>query len=202
MEPTALVKGEAGGLYAFGTASGGLSVAAGGNRFDSFIVNDAAQAILGAGGDPVQILCSPGQARVLSNEYKGQLQIIRSDDRRGAYVAVIVNEINGRGMTIMADPDVPDTDAWLLDPAGLGLSNLKGRGITDEDATPKGFDGVRRMALGELTFEFKNAKQRLCRISGLKASSTALAEIRAGIPGKTEIVNSTTSPVNTKEVTA
>ena len=107
---------------------------------------------MGAGGDPTQILCSPGQARVLSCEYKNQLQILRSDDRRGAYVAVVVNEINGRGMTIMADPDVPDTDVWVLDPAGFGLSSLNGRAITDTDATPKGFDGIKRMALGELTF--------------------------------------------------
>lgn len=101
-------------------------------------MNDAAQAVLGAGGDPSLILCSPGQARVLSNEYKNQLQIVRSDDRRGAYVAVIVNEINGRGMTVMADPDMPDTDSWIIDPAGFGLASLKGRAITDSDATPKG----------------------------------------------------------------
>ncbi len=135
---------------------------------------------MGAGGDPTQILCSPGQARVLSCEYKNQLQILRSDDRRGAYVAVVVNEINGRGMTIMADPDVPDTDVWVLDPAGFGLSSLNGRAITDTDATPKGFDGIKRMALGELTFVFRNAAQRICRISNLQSSSEALAAIKAG----------------------
>ena len=175
----AAARGEAGGLYFFGTQSNSMQQAAGGNRLDSYMVNDAAQAIMSAGGNPMQILCSPGQARVLSGEYKNQLQILRSDERRGAYVAVIVNEINGRGMTIMADPDIPDTDAWVLDPAGFGLSNLKGRAIADEDATPKGFDGVKRMALGELTFEFKNAAQRLCRISGLQGSTAALTAIRA-----------------------
>ena len=118
---------------------------------------------------------------MLTNEYKKQLQILRSDDRRGAYVAVIVNEINGRGMTIMADPDVPDTDIWVMDPAGLAISNLKGRAITDTDATPKGFDGIKRMALGELTFEFKNAKQRLCRISGLKGSVDVLRSLRTQV---------------------
>jgi hypothetical protein len=34
--------------------------------------------------------------------------------------------------------------------------------------------------MGELTFEFKNAKQRLCRISGLKPSKSVLASLRAG----------------------
>ncbi len=141
-------------------------------------MNDAAQAVLGAGGDPSLILCSPGQARVLSNEYKDQLQIVRSDDRRGAYVAVIVNEINGRGMTVMADPDIPRNDAWIVDPAGFGLASLKGRAITDTDATPKGFDGIKRMALGEVTFLFKNANARLCRIKNLKDSVDALADLR------------------------
>ena len=180
VEASSAMRGEAGGIYCFGTQSGALAVDASGARFDSVMVNDAAQAILSAGGDPVQILCSPGQARVLSNEYKDQLQIVRSDDRRGAYVAVIVNEINGRGMTIMADPDMPDADAWVLDPAGCGLAPLQGRGICDEDATPKGFDGIKRMAIGELTFVFKNARQRICRIRNLQASSAALAAIKAG----------------------
>ena len=171
--------GEIGGLYYFGTGTGALSVNADGAALDSFMVNDAAQSILSEGGEPSQILCSPGQARVLSNEFRDKLQILRSDDRRGAYVAVVVNEINGRAMTIMADPDVPDTDAWIMDAAGFGLSNLKGRSLSDEDATPKGFDGIKRMALGELTLEFKNAHQRLCRIYGLQASATALAAIKS-----------------------
>lgn len=178
VEASETTRGEAGGLYFFATQEGSLQIAAANRKFDSIMVNDAAQAILSAGGDPVQILCSPGQARVLSNEYRDQLQIVRSDDRRGAYVAVIVNEINGRGMTIMADPDMPDLDAFVLDPAGCGLAPLRGRDISDEDATPKGFDGVKRMALGELTFLFKNAKQRICRISGLMPSSEALAAIK------------------------
>ncbi len=171
-------RGEIGGLYFFAAANG-LSINANNNILDSFIVNDGAQAVLGEGGVPTQILCSPGQARVLSNEYKDRLQIVRSDDARGAYVAVIVNDINGSTMTIMADPDMPDTEAWVNDINGFGLSNLRGRAISDQDATPKGFDGVKRMALGELTLEFKNAKQRLCRIYGLKSSAQALAAIRS-----------------------
>lgn len=176
VEATAAVKGEAGGLYFFGTQTGCLSVNANGNILDSSIINDGAQAILGEGGEATTILCSPGQARVISNEYRDKLQIVRADTTRGAYVAVVVNEINGRTMTIMADPDMPDTDVWVIDNTGFGLSSLKGRGITDSDATPSGFDGIKRVALGELTFEFKNAKQRLCRISNLKASLEALSK--------------------------
>ena len=178
IEATSSDRGEAGGLYYFGTQSGALVIDGATAAIDSMLINDAAQAVLGEGGNPTQILCSPGQARVLSNEYKNNLQIVRSDDQRGAYVAVIVNEINGRAMTIMADPDMPDGDVWVLDVNGMGLSSLKGRGISDEDATPRGFDGIKRMALGELTFEFKNANQRFCRIKNLKSSTAALTALR------------------------
>ena len=171
-------RGEAGGLYFFGTQSGVPVLDAGKSKLDSFLINDAAQAILGEGGDPMQILCSPGQARVISNEYRDRIQILRSDDRRGAYVAVIVNEINGKGMTIMADPDMPDNDAWVVDTGCFALASLAGRGITDMDATPGGFDGIRRVAIGELTFEFKNVKQRCCRIKNLLGSSEAIAALR------------------------
>jgi hypothetical protein len=178
IEASSANRGEIGGLYYYGTQTGALAINANASALDSFMINDAAQSILSEGGEPTQILCSPGQARVLSNEFKDKLQIIRADEKRGAYVAVVVNEINGRAMTIMADPDVPDTDAWVLDSTGFGLSNLKGRALCDEDATPKGFDGIKRMALGELTLEFKNAKQRLCRVHGLLPSAQALAAIR------------------------
>ena len=182
VEGDAAHKGEAGGLYYFGTGTGALEIDADGVRLDSFIINDAAQRVLGEGGDPMQILCSPGQARVISNEFRDRLQILRSDDRRGAYVAVIVNDINGRGMTVMADPDMPDGDVWIMDTAGFGLANLKGRAIADEDATPKGFDGIRRTALGELTFEFRNVHQRCCRVKNLMASASALAALRNFTP--------------------
>ncbi|MDD5697091.1 MAG: DUF5309 family protein [Victivallaceae bacterium] len=179
VEAASGTSGEIGGLYYFGTNSDFLSVDASSLALDSFMVNDAAQCILSEGGEPSQILCSPGQARVLSNEFRDKLQIVRSDEKRGAYVAVVINEINGRAMTITADPDVPDTDAWVMDVAGFGLSNLKGRALSDEDATPKGFDGIKRMALGELTLEFKNARQRLCRIHSLQASAAALAALKS-----------------------
>ena len=173
------IRGEAGGLYCFASGNNALQIDAAGAAIDSCIINDAAQMVMGEGGEPTQILCSPGQARVLSNEYRDRLQILRSDDRRGAYVAVITNEVNGHGLTILADPDVPDTDAWIIDPAGFGISALKNRAITDEDATPKGFDGIRRVALGELTFEFRNVLQRVCRISKLKKSAEAIQSLRA-----------------------
>ena len=178
VENSSATPGAAGGLYYFGTQEGCLSIDSDNSVLDSFLLNDAAQKVLGEGGDPMQIICSPGQARIISNEYRDHIQVLRSDDRRGAYVAVIVNEINGRGMTIMADPDMPDTDAWVVDPQCFAMANLAGRAITDLDATPKGFDGIRRVAIGELTFEFRNIKQRCCRIKNLTPSATAIAALR------------------------
>lgn len=175
---TPSTNGQIGGLYYYGTQTDGLAVDAAGATLDSYIVNNGAQAVLGAGGNPTQILVNPGQARVLSNELKDKIQILRADNTRGAYVASVINEINGQGMTIIADPDVPDTDAWVLDPAGFGLSNLNGRAISDRDTTPTTFDGIKRTAIGELTLEFRNAKQRLCRISNLKASAAAISALK------------------------
>jgi len=179
VQPTASSKGEFGGLYYFAAQTGGLAVDAAAAALDSFVINDAAQSVLGSGGNPGLILCAPGQARVLSNEYKDQLQIVREDPSRGAYVAMIVNEITGQAMQVIADPDLPDTEAWVMDGNGFELCPLQGRAIADEDTTPGGFDGIRRTALGELTLAFKNAGQRLCRIHNLKGSAAALAAIRS-----------------------
>lgn len=179
VEKTDNAKGEAGGLYYFATETNAPKVDAKGAMLDSFMLNDAASQIIFNGGDPMQILCSPGQARVLTQEYRDRIQILRSDDRRGAYVAVIVNEINGRGMTIMADPDMPDQDVWVLDPGCFALANLHGRAITDIDVTPNGFDGIRRVATGELTFEFRNVQQRCFRFTNLKSSAASIAALRS-----------------------
>ena len=179
VEKTDKVRGEVGGLYYFAAETCAPKVDAKGAMLDSFMINDASSQIVFNGGEPMQILCSPGQTRVLTQEYRDRIQILRSDDRRGAYVAVIVNEINGRGMTIMADPEVPDNDVWVLDTGCFALANLHGRGITDMDATPNGFDGIRRIATGELTFEFCNVPQRCFRFTNLKSSAESLAVLRS-----------------------
>lgn len=179
VEKTGKARGEAGGLYYFAAETNAPKVDAKGAMIDSFMLNDAASQIIFNGGEPMQILCSPGQARVLTHEYRDRIQILRSDDRRGAYVAAIVNENNGRGMTIMADPDMPDQDVWILDTECFALANLHGREINDIDATPSGFDGIRRVATGELTFEFRNVLQRCFRFTNLKSSAASLAELRS-----------------------
>lgn len=176
VQPVGATPGAAGGLYFFGTQTGCLSVnLATAAKLTSKVVNDGAEKVIGAGGTPAGVLCSTGQARVLSADLKDKIQILQNDTRRGTYVANVINDITGAGMMIYGEPDMPDTDAFVFDPAGFGLSYLAGRGVKDEDTTPNGFDGIRRTILAEATFEFKNAKQRICRISNLLGSAEALA---------------------------
>ena len=196
VQATDSVKGEMGGLYAFATGTGELSVNANGATLDSYLINDGAQSITGSGGNATQILCGPGQARVISNENKNRFTIMRGDEKTGAYVAEVVNEANGTVLTVISDPDIVDTHAWILDPEGFFLAPYKA--LTDEDATEKGFDGIKRLALGEMTLEFRNAKQRCCLIKGLKPSATAIGEFKDGA-GKVFVGNSESNPVPTNE---
>ena len=52
-------------------------------------------------------------------------------------------------------------------------------GLARRRAWNRPMDGIRRIAIGELTFEFKNVKQRCCRIKNLLASATAIAALRS-----------------------
>ncbi|MFA6817063.1 MAG: DUF5309 family protein [Lentisphaeria bacterium] len=165
--------GEAGGLYSFCTKS----IVASGARISSKLVNDASQKITEAGGTPTAVVCSPAQARVLSNELKDKVQIQRDDPTRGVYVATIINESGGGGMTIIGDVDFDDCDAFVVDKAAFGISYL--HPTSDEDSTTKGTDGISRMVITEFTFEFHNAAERICKISGLQDPATAIAAISA-----------------------
>lgn len=166
------VFGEAGGLYNFATA---LSVDASGGRLTSKLVNDAVMKVTEEGGNPTALYCTPDQARVLANEYKNNITVMRDDKARGVYVAVVVNEANGQNIEIIGDPDFNDADAWLCDDDCFALSWM--RPVGDTDSTPPDADGISRKMVGEFTLEFHNANQRCCRIKNLKAPAAALAEI-------------------------
>lgn len=178
--------GEAGGLYAFAV----LEVAANGGRLTSKLVNDAAQKIIEEGGTPTALYCTPQQARVLANEYKSNITVLRDDEKRGVYVAVVVNEATGQNIAIVGDPDFSDADAFLADDDCFAISDL--RPIGDKDSTLPGADEISRMILGEFTFEFRNAAQRICKIKGLMAPDEALAEIE----NDQRNINITTGAVN------
>ncbi|WP_419644040.1 SU10 major capsid protein [Victivallis vadensis] len=167
------IPGEAGGLYAF--ALGGIEVDAGGKRISTKLINDAALKITEEGGNPTAVCCSPANARVLGNEYKDKLTVMQDDKTRGVYVAMVVNEANGKGIKIVGDADFDDCDAFVVDEECFGISYL--RPLYDEDSTTKGTDGISRMVMTEFTFEFHNSKQRLARIKNLQDPQVALDEI-------------------------
>lgn len=196
---TASTTGMAGGLFHFGSQAGGLSINANGNMFDSFLVNDGAQQITDEGAQPSIILCSPGQARVLSADMVDQVIINQDNNARGSYVARVTNDITGAQQTIFSEPMMPDNIAFVLDPTGLGLTPLGGRSMADSDATTATCDSIRRKIIGEYTFEFKNSLQRISKIYGLMGSMEALAAKRTKTRN-VKITNTTSDPVNTKEV--
>ncbi|MGE4302354.1 MAG: DUF5309 family protein [Victivallaceae bacterium] len=181
---TASVNGTAGGLYDFGTQSGCLAIAnaASATRLDCFMANDAAALITDAGGNCDYIYCSPGQARVLSNDYRNLVTVDRGSIQRGTFVAQIVNDQTGKVMTIICDDLCPDTEAWALDSTGLLYVPVQNRDIRDYDTTTKDIDGVERTVIGEFTLEFKNSKARLCRIKNLSPSATELALMKSEKP--------------------
>lgn len=175
--PSASTPGRAGGLYFFGTQAGGLAVGANNSALSLKLINDAAQAILDAGGNPDTVLCGPGQARVISQLMRNQVQIDPSDPVRGTYANRVVSESTGQMMNVFIEPSMSnlDSDLWVIDSTSLGLSYLRRRQIHSEPATAPGYDGRKWSIIGEFTLEFKNAKQKLCRVSGLKPSASSLS---------------------------
>lgn len=167
-----------GGLYEFGTANGCASIDATpsstANPLSLKYINDAAQEILDDGGTPDVILVGNGQKRVLSQIMRSQISYSPSDSTRGGTVDKIVCELTGGTMRIVVDPNIVDSDAWVIDSSGFGLCPMNGRWGKLEDVTEKGFDGIRYSILAEFSLNFKNATSRLCRIMNLKSSSASL----------------------------
>lgn len=176
-DPTSSNPSRCGGLYFFGTQSGGLGIDASSAACSLKLLNDAAQSILDAGGNPDTILCGPGQARVISQLMRSQIHIDPNDSTRGVYANKVVSESTGQLMNVFIEPSLSglDTDVWVLDSSSLGLVYLRGRQIHSEPATAPGYDGLKFSIIGEFTLEFKNAKQKLCRISGLQSSAASLS---------------------------
>ena len=170
--------GMAGGIFHFGSQTGGIAVNADGAALDNMLVNDAAVEIANAGGNANIILCSTGQARVLSADMKEKVVVMNRDETRGSYVAQVINDVTGRAQTVFAETAMPDDVAFVIDDTGLGLTPLQNRQLTESDATDPSCDSEKRKIIGEYTFEFRNAKQRIGKIYGLKDSKTVLAGLR------------------------
>lgn len=172
---TASVSGSMGGLYYYGAQPDGLArPQSGAPALSINKINQAATDISEAGGIPDLILCGAGQAQVISSLMNSQVQIAREDNTIGRHVTQFVTSAGGAVLRVFVDPAIPDTDVWVCDSRGFALVPLAGRALHTEPATAPGTDGVKAMILGEYTAEFKNAKQSLCRISGLKPSALVL----------------------------
>jgi len=163
--PTSAIKGQAGGLYTFGATL--ENIASGTYKLSSSIVNDAVELCMTAGSTPDTILCGIAQARYLSAENSANLQVILNDTTSGQFVGQVRNDVSGNFLKIIADHDIIDSEAWVIDSTGLGVTYLGNRGPQSWDTTSDGFDGMKRSILAEPTFVFKNGAQRLCRISAL-----------------------------------
>ena len=166
--------GRCGGLYFFG-AENGLQVNGCGNPLDIKMLNDAAMNITDAGANPTMILCAPLTCRIISAISGSNIQVVREDRERGAYVGQIVNDSTGTIMTVFSEPEMLPNEVWVIDPAGFGFVPMAGRALTAEDTTLPGFDGIRQTIQGELTLEFKNAKQRLSRIYNIENPEITLS---------------------------
>jgi len=173
---TSSAPGAMGGLYYYGTQNGGLARPQSNSPALTLNkINLAAQDVTDAGCAPNVIICGTGQAQVISSLSSSQVQIQQGSTTIGTYVDQFVTSAGGSVLRVIVEPSIPDTDVWVCDSRGFALIPLRGRALHTEPATTPGTDGVKATIIGEYTAEFKNAKQALCRISGLKASSLVLA---------------------------
>ena len=179
IEPTSQEDpGAMGGLTYFGTKPGSMSINAAGNAIDDFCINDAAQAIIDAGGTPDVVILNPGQQRVVSTLYQKQLNFTRPEEARGTYVANIATQSSGNFMRLFQEYDIFDTEAWVVDSSCFGFAPMTGRGLVSSNSTNPALDGTSRKVITEATTIFRNANQRICRIYGLKSSIAALNDAR------------------------
>ena len=167
--------GTMGGLYYFGTQEGGVGRAlSGAPALSPALINRAAQDVLDAGCIPDAIICGTGQAQVISTFMESQVRVGERSTLAGRFVDTFVTSAGGATLRVVVEPSIPDTDAWVCDTRGFALVPLAGRALHTEPASTPGVDGSRAILIGDYTAEFKNAKQALCRLSGLKASTEVL----------------------------
>ena len=166
--------GTFGGIYQF--AEGGTVIDGLAKPFSQIIVNDAVAEGRSNGANMTTVICHPNQARVLSQLNESKVTIVRGDEKSGSYVGQIVNDITGTILNVIADYDMIEKHAWVVDPECFATSIMQD--FDEVDATPNGYDGQLRRILGELTLEFRNAKDRCVLIKNLKDPAEILASLR------------------------
>ncbi len=169
---TATVNGRMGGMEYMLREEGAVTVAGGALTND--LLNDALKAIRGAGGngDLVNVLLMHStQARKFSaiNPSSGGQRIERSETVTGSYSNIFVSDLAGTSggarMEVIVDDNMKEDQVMLL---SLSLIKVKaGRAFFVKDVAPKALDGIQWQALGEYSFEMKNAAQQHRLITGL-----------------------------------
>lgn len=166
--------GMAGGLRFYGNQVGSLSVNCNGNALDAILFNDAAQTIIGEGGSPDTILCGTDVARLISNMNSRRFGLV-TDPSRGSFVSQITCDITGTPINVFVEPRLANTECWVCDSSGFGLIPFVNGKLKSWDATLPNQDGKVQSILGEFTFEFKNAKSRICKVYGFENPGTTIA---------------------------
>lgn len=172
---TASAPGSMGGLYYFGSQYGGLGREFSNAALSIGKINLGAQDVTDAGCIPDTIVCGTGQAQVISSLMEPQVRVNQDVKTLGTHVEQFVTSAGGCVMKVVVEPSLPETDVWICDTRGFALIPLAGRALHTEPASAPGVDGSRATIIGEYTAEFKNAKQALCRLSGLKPASSVLS---------------------------
>ena len=169
---TSTDNGSMGGLYDYATQPGTLEIdVAGSDPLSSILINDAFEMAWKAGANPSVILCSTKSARKISAEMKDQVALQRDDPARGTRANIVVNDFVASQMNVMPDIMIPDTDVFVIDPAGFNLVYFTNGDFTRmaEGGNTTLYDGNTEAIVGEITSEWRNTKQRIVRIKNLQA---------------------------------
>jgi hypothetical protein len=147
-----------------------------GGAISSTIINNVLEDVYVAGGyaPRLAMLMNTNQARKVSAFLKAANEpIIYKNDSGFQTAGYAVNKfqgdlptVNGSFITdVVVDPNFPKDQIAILNMNKIELNYL--RQLKDEDATPKGYDGVQRRILTELTMTVKDGQTAHGLITGL-----------------------------------
>jgi len=151
-----------------------------GGAISETIINNMLEAIFddGAFSNAYALLCAENQARKISAfNTSGTNPIVQIQQTpqqfTGHYTSDFVGDIpvfkdrGGFRATIVVDPNFPKDQVAIVDLTRVDWAWLEDSPLVDRDATPPGFDGIKRRILGEATLRVKNGQQAHALATGL-----------------------------------
>ena len=168
------VNGRLGGTLEFMQANPESLYNASGAAISATILNNALNQAgeNGADGPTLTLMvCHPRQARKISafNTSGNNPIIVRGDVTAGSYVAQFQSDLggtnNGSLLTIVADRNFPEDMVAIHNPENLSMVPMQNFFV--EETTDKKVDGRQWKILGELTLQFRNAKEESILIYNL-----------------------------------